>query len=69
MRAKIYCKACGWYGISLITKEANFGGECPQCGGKLKMVGRKMKVLLSSSAGGHEGIVGSPQEKSLRISD
>jgi len=38
MQVKIYCELCGWYGVSSLSGEGTFGGECPQCGGKIKMV-------------------------------
>ena len=37
-RVKIYCESCGWYGVSSLTEEKNFGGTCPQCGEKIQMV-------------------------------
>ena len=36
-RVKIYCESCGWYGVSSLTEEKNFGGTCPQCGGRILM--------------------------------
>ena len=45
---KIYCENCGWYGLSSLSGKGTFGGECPQCNEKLKMVVREGTTTLKT---------------------
>ena len=55
MKVKIYCPQCGWYGISAISEEKNFGGTCPQCGEKLQMVVPPRTTTLKTQTPGKAG--------------
>ena len=59
MKVKIYCPQCGWDGLSTLSGEGTFGGECPQCNGELEMVVPSRTTTLKTQQGSEK----LPEEK------